>query len=451
MRARYPVRYTLLSPRLSACSVALTAACLGLGACDSSVFQTQDASVEVRISGTPDDPGIMVTAFVQDRSAPFNRIENQVALGSSTLFENLGADFTIVVGVANLSTHKCTVVRTNNPLNPTADSIDVTTRARSTNVVEFELICKSATLDLEVLGLPAGQDARVFVRSPVDSVDLRTGNGTRRVNVVPSPQWEIRPNIVVDAGITPARTYRAPGQQLSIPSRQISHATVHYTGTACAYSQPTAWYRFNSGAATDASGNGNGGIVLGGTAATDRHGSNDAALSFDGSDDSIELGDRFNSLAIPFSIAAWVRQPASARTEFRSIFISDDEPNHYLGIWFQTEPGGLPQITFAAGGPVGPASRRTLVANTPIPADTWVHITATVRGPTDMTLYVNGAEVPGTYSGTGGPLVHGPAPARIGNITTTPLNRPWLGLLDEIRIYACSLDASEVAALFAQD
>jgi hypothetical protein len=427
----------------------LTAACLGLGACYELVAP-RNSSIEVRISGTPNDPGIVITAFVQDPSPPFNRIENQVALGGSTLFENLGAGFTIRVGVANLSTHKCAVVGTNIPLNPAADSVEFMVREGTTEVVEFELSCRSAALDLEVLGVPAGYQARLFLRSAVDSFDLRTGNGTTRVNVMPWPQWEIRPEIVTDATITPFRIYRAPSQRFSIASRQISQATVHYSGSACAYFEPTAWYKFNSGDASDASGNANDGTVRGTTSVADRHGSASTALSFDGVDDFIELGDRFNNLAIPFSIAAWVYQPANARSEFRSIFISDDEPNRYLGIWFQTEPGGLPQITYADGGLVGPASRRTLVANNPIPTDTWVHIAATVRGPTDMTLYVNGAEVPGTYSGTGGPLVHGTGPARIGRITTLPLNRPWLGLLDEIRIYDCSLDPNEVTALPAQ-
>jgi hypothetical protein len=43
--------------------------------------------------------------------------------------------------------------------------------------------------------------------------------------------------------------------------------------------------------------------------------------------------------------------------------------------------------------------------------------------------------------------VHAPAPARIGSITTLAANQPWLGGLDEITIFDCSLDAGEVAYL----
>lgn len=218
---------------------------------------------------------------------------------------------------------------------------------------------------------------------------------------------------------------------------------------SCSPFQPIAWYSLDN-RGDDASGNGNDGIVQGASPAADRHGTGSSALSFDGIDDAIELGDRFNTLALPFTIDAWIHQPASARGEFRSIFITDDQPARYAGIWFQLDPSGLPQITFADGGPVGPGFRRTLSGNDPVPTDSWVHIAATVRGSTDMTLYVNGVAVPGTYSGSGGALLHTSAPARVGVFSTNPANLPWLGLLDEIQIYDCSLEARGIAALFAQ-
>ncbi|HSL71427.1 MAG TPA: LamG domain-containing protein, partial [Longimicrobiales bacterium] len=217
---------------------------------------------------------------------------------------------------------------------------------------------------------------------------------------------------------------------------------------ASACTSPQAWYPLN-GDGMDASGNGNHGTVQGATPAGNRHGDPQAALAFDGSDDAVQLGDRFNTLTLPFSIAAWVYRSAAAGEGLRAIFVTDDEPGRYAGIWFQTDGPGQPSITFADGGGTGAAFRRTFTASSAIPSDTWVHLTATVRGPTDMTLYVNGAAVPGTYSGTGGPLVHTPAPARIGRITILPANQPWLGQLDELRIYNCSLDPSGVAALHA--
>jgi hypothetical protein len=218
---------------------------------------------------------------------------------------------------------------------------------------------------------------------------------------------------------------------------------------ACSPFQPIAWYPLDNHA-NDASGNGNDGTLLGTSPATNRNGISDAAVSFNGIDHSIALGERFNDLFLPVSVATWVYQPASGRGDFRGIFITDDQPGRYPGIWLQLGPSGLPAISFGNGGLPGPMSRRTLGGNDPLPTDSWVHIAATVRGATDMTLYVNGAPVAGTYTGTGGPLVHSPFfPARIGLITTNPEHRPWLGELDDIRIYDCSLEAKGVAALLA--
>jgi hypothetical protein len=269
-------------------------------------------------------------------------------------------------------------------------------------------------------------------------------NGTKRINIFPSP-YRFEPPSLNRNGLT----YRAPLQTRTVASRQVTQVAIGYSAAACTYVQPIAWYPFGT-SAQDFSGNDLHGVSRGTSLVADRHGLGTGAHGFDGIDDHIELGDYFNSLDVPFSIAAWVYQPAAARPDFRSIFISDDAPNVYAGLWFQTEPGGLPQITYANGGPVGPGSRRTLTANDPIAADTWVHIAATVRGPTDMTMYVNGQPVPGTLSGSGGPLVHTSAPARIGAFSTLALNRPWLGLLDDLKIWDCSLDANEVAFLFDQ-
>jgi hypothetical protein len=217
---------------------------------------------------------------------------------------------------------------------------------------------------------------------------------------------------------------------------------------ACRAAAPIAWNRLH-GDATDASGMGNHGTVSGAVPAPDRQGNAGGALQFDGVDDRIELGARFDDLALPFSVAAWVRQPTSARGDLRGIFVTDDEPGRYAGIWLQVTDAGAPQITYGDGGPVGAGARRTLQGTSPMPADAWVHVAATVRGPTDMTLYVNGAPVQADYSGTGGPLVHSSAPARIGWLSIIPANRPWAGELDEVRVYSCSLDASEVARLLA--
>jgi hypothetical protein len=68
-----------------------------------------------------------------------------------------------------------------------------------------------------------------------------------------------------------------------------------------------------------------------------------------------------------------------------------------------------------------------------------------------MTLYVSGVPVSSANGGTGGPIAHtAGAPARIGSFHLVPANRPWLGVLDDVRIYDCGLEQSEVGRLFTQ-
>ncbi len=407
------------------------------------------AHIVIAANGLPGDSLITFSAFVRDRNTPFRGDSTVLPLGSSVGFTNVGAGRDVDVGIDGLSKHACSVLGSSQKYSSSSNSAaaPLLTQPGITDTVTFTLRCSSGVLDLQVSGLPPSDSARVALRSPFDSLMLWVRNGMRRVNVLPFVTWQIVPNNVQAAD---ERVYRAAAQTVGITSRQTTTASIQYTASACAYFQPIAWYRFDAGSAFDASGNANHGMVQGSTPVNDRFGISGAALSLDGVDDSIELGDRFNTLLLPFSIAAWVYQPAAARNELRSIFVSDDEPGRYAGIWFQTEPTGSLQITYADGGAVGAATRRTISSNNPIPADTWVHVAATVRGPTDMTLYVNGAAVPGTYSGTGGPLLHTAAPARIGSMTIVPGNRPWLGNLDEVRVYDCSLVASEVALLFTQ-
>jgi hypothetical protein len=408
----------------------------------------QGAHIVIEVGGLPDDSALVFTAFVRDYGTGIRERSASLSMSGSIRFADVGSGRDVEVGIDGLDDYVCSIQRSSHThvVTSGAATVRLTTRPGVTETFEFNLRCRPASLDLVVSGLLPRDSASLSLYRMFDSLLVRLPNGTRRVNVLPNA-WEIIPaNVTGSDGLT----YRAATQFAYLPILQTTSVYIHYTTSACSYFGALASYPFNS-SAQDATGNGHHGTVLGRPdLAPDRYGVNRLAFAFDGVDDWVELGDRFNNLTLPFSIAAWVYQPASVRNEFRSIFVSDDEPGRYAGFWLQLEPGGTPQITYGDGGAVGGTTRRTLSATNAIPADAWVHVAATVRGPTDMTLYVNGQPVPGTYSGTGGPLTHSSAPARIGNMTLVPANRPWLGMLDEVRLYDCSLPAQEVAALFLQ-
>jgi hypothetical protein len=158
-------------------------------------------------------------------------------------------------------------------------------------------------------------------------------------------------------------------------------------------------------------------------------------LDFDGGDDYVDHGDVLNSITVPFTAEAWVNHRGSPPTcENETIFASDDSST-YNGFWLHIE-GCTNElaISYGDGGGGGSSYRRSKHSTPTISANAWKHVAAVVRGATDMSLYIDGTEVAGTYSGTGGAMVHSADPARIGTRYGTPLNRLFNGILDEIRI-----------------
>jgi hypothetical protein len=161
----------------------------------------------------------------------------------------------------------------------------------------------------------------------------------------------------------------------------------------------------------------------------------------------VDLGDVLNSVSPPYSLTAWVRQPSAARDGFRTIIATDNTEGLYHGTWLQTAATGQLEISYGDGGAPGAGSRRSAFSDGPIPADSWVHVAAVVRGPDDLKLFVNGVEASAAVSGSGGPLAHSDGPALIGFSSIVPDNQGWLGDLDEVRVYGCALEAGQVGTL----
>lgn len=399
------------------------------------------ATILVRLAGVPADPNVRVTTFV--RSASGNLGTYTVGIGASATFASLASGVAVEVGVDNLATSSCIVTGASLPTTPsgTATVANMTTRSGVTDTVTFQLKCRAATLNLTVAGLPANDQGTIDLFSPVDTLSRRMPNGSSLLSIVPHDSVHIVPAQVSGSD---GRTYTAAPQLVAL--RTTASVTVQYAAPAsCAANRPTAWYPMN-GNANDSSGNGLHGTIVGPVPAPNRNNTQNSALFFDGVDDRIDLGDRFNTLTLPFSIAMWVSIPTFV-SEFRSLFATDDEAGRYAGFFFQLTPTGQLQITYADGGLPGSGSRRTFETSAPLPAYGWVHVAATVRGPTDMTLYVNGASVPGAYSGTGGSMLHTNFPARIGSFSLISANRAWYGSIDDVRLYDCSLSASDVPAI----
>lgn len=204
-----------------------------------------------------------------------------------------------------------------------------------------------------------------------------------------------------------------------------------------------AFWPFN-GNANDESGNGIDGTVYGATLIQDRFNNENSAYNFDGIDDFIDFGSSLQGLYLPLTISAWISKPVHTRHEH--IFTSNSQPNYYYGIYFSLNIDRSLQFSYGDSGPVGPGSRRTKNSDIKVPLRTWTHVVATVRGATDMTLYVNGENAFGYYSGYGGPMVNSSYISKMARTEHT--SNFWDESIDDLRIYNRSLSDEEVLALF---
>jgi|GEM_PF-6691924 len=168
------------------------------------------------------------------------------------------------------------------------------------------------------------------------------------------------------------------------------------------------------------------------------------SLDFDGSDDFVELGDILNDVQIPFSVSTWMRLDGGGFSY--PIRIEDDveDLGVYYGFWLFISGTNDISIHFGDGTGDGEGNRRSKRAFTSDLRFTWYHITAVVEGPDDMSIYVNGEDIGGTYEGGGGAdMARSSMPGRLGR--SSPRGTySFNGELDEFRIYNRALNQEEI-------
>jgi len=206
-----------------------------------------------------------------------------------------------------------------------------------------------------------------------------------------------------------------------------------------------------TGNATDASGNGNLATVNGATLTTDRFGTANSAYNFDGINDFISL---VNGPGMkpqyPFSFSCWVKLITVGNGTTNGIFYNDYVlPGTNFNGAFYTLGTNFWNASVGDGGPVGPSSRRSIFSNQTIGTGTWVHLAAIISGPTNMKIYLNCAEIPGNYSGTGSSLVYSQTGQGMIGRANNGINENYINAdLDEMRFYDRVLTEDEIDALY---
>jgi len=203
------------------------------------------------------------------------------------------------------------------------------------------------------------------------------------------------------------------------------------------------------GEAVDASGNSNIINVGGATLTNDRFGNPNSAYLFDGINDIISIthGEGMKP-TYPFSFSCWIKLLAD-NGGVNLIFANDysSPGTSYYGIFFTVVSSRL-TANVGDGGFPNPASRRSKLANTNIPLNSWIHIAAVVNSASNMSLYYGSNEISGQYSGSGNGLTYSQSNSGVMGVGNGGFGENHLNAeVDEIRFYNRALNINEIAAL----
>ncbi|MDX2361557.1 MAG: hypothetical protein QNK23_12175 [Crocinitomicaceae bacterium] len=170
------------------------------------------------------------------------------------------------------------------------------------------------------------------------------------------------------------------------------------------------------------------------------------SVEFDGVDGYIDYGNSAIISTFPITVQADVKLPVGYPSLQKfGIFRSDDTNGPYAGFWCQIYPNEI-EIGYGDGNCENGSCRRSKHAPHSISEDTWVNIACVFNGPTDMTVYIDGVDVGGTYSGTGGTY----SPTNGGNAysalaITSSVTTYSIGKLDNLSTWSIELSQSEIS------
>jgi len=208
-----------------------------------------------------------------------------------------------------------------------------------------------------------------------------------------------------------------------------------------------AYYPFN-GNAKDASGNGNDASVVGASLTTDRGGAANAAYSFNGGGNYIQLpGNRFLDNSVKVTISAWYRFQGNQSGQ---IFASGDTRPGYDPYTMRIGPGGFEDLSVA-----DTSAYRTIKANGSLDYrdGVWRHIVMVLKeqdsSASQLLVYLDGCLV--TTTNMSPKLTIRYDRDMISQIGAIHADQFWKGQLDDFRFYNRDLSATDVAQLYQQE
>jgi hypothetical protein len=205
-----------------------------------------------------------------------------------------------------------------------------------------------------------------------------------------------------------------------------------------------AWVPTRTQNADDFFGVNNGTLTNGASIVADTGAGGTDAFSFDGVNDRVTTGFASGTVT-EFAASVWARQ--SSLTINKAIF---GWWSGSQGIFVQTGINNATRLLFLAGG--GNQYSETPISS--FAANQWLHLVLTYNGSiatpdNRISVYIDGVLQSLTNFGNGiaSSINAASATFSIGDAST--LGRHWNGLIDDVRIWNQSLNATDVAALYA--
>jgi len=185
-----------------------------------------------------------------------------------------------------------------------------------------------------------------------------------------------------------------------------------------------------------------------------------AGVLYDTSNDSTQAGAQFTSSESDYvdvgdindfsvskgiTVSAWIYKNTDGGDA--GFYSSDDNSTgNYYGFWFM-HYGNAVALAYGDGTGALSSDRRSKTTGDVLSYGVWQHVVGVIRGPTDMTIYVDGVDVGGTYSGTGGAeLAHTSWNARIGS--RRRYGGYFNGRMDDVRLYKDALNETQALELY---
>ncbi|WP_370088103.1 LamG-like jellyroll fold domain-containing protein [Ekhidna sp.] len=187
------------------------------------------------------------------------------------------------------------------------------------------------------------------------------------------------------------------------------------------------------------------------------------ALSFDGSDDYVDMGDVLDNVFAgadkAFSIEAWIYMTTTANSN-QIVFKSANSVCGSDERQFGFSVGSSGQLGFTYNGSLAIGNQRTVQGTSTLEANRWYHVAAIYDGSIDtndgldrVSLYINGkqdATVLSTTTGVLGDIPDGPAHLAVGSLINSAgsacsdIGSQFDGYIDEVRIWNTALNITEL-------